>query len=134
MITRPGETLFIHLREIAASTTQELIDAGFYDPVKEGPDVEKIEAVVKPFLDTGQHTPLPDEKLTWIIERRAVQAGTAFQALGNLDSETAERALEKVLKEGKNEDARKAALYALGDSDSPAALKILQGCTYSPRM
>ena len=84
LITKEGTSFFIHLREIAAKGTQELINAGLYSSIKEGPDVEKIEDAVRLYLESGQHTNLPNEKLGWIIDQQAIQVGTAFQGLGNL--------------------------------------------------
>src|SRR4030042_4855925 len=84
LITKEGTSFFIHLREIAAKGTQELINADLYSSIKEGPDVEKIEDAVRLYLESGQHTNLPNEKLGWIIDQQAIQVGTAFQGLGNL--------------------------------------------------
>jgi hypothetical protein len=80
-----GTGLFYLLRETAARGTQDLINAGVYSSLEEGPDVEKIEAILKPFLDQGQHTRLPDQKLEWIVDHQAVQTATAFQALGSAE-------------------------------------------------
>lgn len=85
LIAREGTALFIYLRERAAYWTQCLIDMGYYDLTREGPDTGKIEDAVKPFLGLEKHSELPDKKLDWLIEHGAIQAGTAFQGLGNPD-------------------------------------------------
>lgn len=84
MLIRPASPLFAYLREKAAFETQRLMDIGLYDPLREGPNVEKIEPLLKPFLEKGEQARIPDEKLEWTVQV-AGSTGPAFQGMGNFD-------------------------------------------------
>ena len=84
MLIKTGSALFVYLRETAARQTQELIDAGLYDPDREGPQVDQIVERLKPAIESGQQVSSTDGPLGQILHM-SLKAGAAFQGLGNMD-------------------------------------------------
>lgn len=84
-LLKKDSALLTYLKVLAARNTQRLIDLGLYDPVTEGPDLQKVEAELQKLPLTTVYSSMPENDLESFIRFQALHTAVAFQALGNSD-------------------------------------------------